>query len=453
MACFLLVETDLAERYIGATSAYSMDNQKLGTIFEALIFRCGHEHFEAHVIEIYKSWVDLRVDKALGVQMENGSETWRESQAEIEEDIEESALGDITSWMKSIDEAAEKEVETGRDREESVDTMDSILAGLEDDLDFGEEYETTQEEIKMPSIATKPFAGALNVPALKIPGLALGSINEGDESAESTVLDMHDSALRERLVPDFALHSARAIEGEKMLVRMALEGVNDEADEVLVDKDIGEGGAPLTQRELAFYSAGVVMPQDGNHLWGESQEDRKDTVLNGVNRLTWAGSRCTMCGAMSVKRSKVQYVLGLPVCPESDVREWISDYNGILQSIGADEHGLGKDSITPKELRCFEFLQPKAADNPPCTTCHEPDEMTKFICSKQYRCKQPGCSLRKLCKEVRWYCKRCADESFRPPVVTMKLSADGDYVEDGLLTAREQSGRDAEQAAARVGMA
>ena len=39
MACFLLVETDLPELYVGAAAAYGMSNDALGTIFKALCCR------------------------------------------------------------------------------------------------------------------------------------------------------------------------------------------------------------------------------------------------------------------------------------------------------------------------------------------------------------------------------------------------------------------------------
>jgi hypothetical protein len=34
MACFLLVQTDLPERYISATKSYAMSNTEVSTIFE-----------------------------------------------------------------------------------------------------------------------------------------------------------------------------------------------------------------------------------------------------------------------------------------------------------------------------------------------------------------------------------------------------------------------------------
>ena len=101
------------------------------------------------------------------------------------------------------------------------------------------------------------------------------------------------------------------------------------------------------------------------------------------------------------------------------LQEWISAFNDILVSIGADQHGVGGEtSITPAELRCFEFLQPIQLDVPACAKCGEASAMTRFICSKKFRCKQTGCALKRPCKLPRWYCKDCADDNFKPPVAT-----------------------------------
>jgi len=270
----------------------------------------------------------------------------------------------------------------------------------------------------------------------------------GNHPNQLSLVQGDDAALRARLVPDFAMLSARAVHQEQEMVRRNLAGFTDEPAAGRPPAEATDSRAGVESGELAGAAGSgvslLLSLQDGSHLWGESQEDRKETVLDNINRLTWAGSRCNACGALSVKRNKVQYLLGLPVCPAAPVTSWVKDYNQILVSLGADRNGLGQESITPKELRCFEFLQPKGVEIPPCPSCSQCDAMVRFICSKKFRCKQAGCSLRKLCKQPRWYCKHCAEESFRPPVVTMKLAADGSYVEDGLQTARDQSRRDAE---------
>lgn len=155
MACFLLVQTDLPEKYMSATAVYAMSNTELGLIFEALVHRGGQERFAGHVMGLYRTWVDSKVGSGYEVQLEDGSETWREN------NVEEIAASDISSWIA--------EAELAGSQADDIAKIDAQIGLLEegaqmDARDRGESLDSVCHEIEdfLGGINSMDIAGGSN---------------------------------------------------------------------------------------------------------------------------------------------------------------------------------------------------------------------------------------------------------------------------------------------------